>query len=320
MFSVNKKKGINFNEIILKDESGGTFVEIIPTCGAILKSFNVKQGNDFLNVIDSYLSEIDFKKNVATNGFKGCKLSPFVCRLKEGIFKFDNKSFKIDKYFLGKHAIHGLLYDVPFDIVAMNANEKNASVVLMHQYDGLSNGFPFAYKCFVTYKLSSDNDLQICTTICNTSESEMPIQDGWHPYFTFDKKINKLQLQLNVKNILQFDNELIPTGVLLPYENFKTLTAIDDSVFDDCFVINNTDNMQPACIIKDVEKNMQVEIWPSTSYPYLQIYTPDNRRSIAIENLSGAPDGFNNGMGLQMLAPSKTVEFATTFKITNLIV
>jgi aldose 1-epimerase len=317
MFSVNKKKGSNFNQVILKDESGGTFVEIIPNCGALLKSFNVKQGNNFLNVIDSYLSEIDFKKNVATNGFKGCKLSPFVCRLKEGIFKIDNMSFKIDKYFLGKHAIHGLLYDVPFDIVEMNASDTNALVVLMHQYDGLSNGFPFAYKCFVAYKLSSDNDLQICTTICNTSESEMPIQDGWHPYFSFNKGIDTLQLQFDAKEIVQFDEELIPTGHLLPYQEFRELKTLGTTEFDNCFKLD-FDKGAPVCILKDVEKNIVIKILPDKSYPFLQIYTPPHRQSIAIENLSGAPDGFNNGMGLQIVAPGKSAQFVTTFKITNL--
>jgi len=51
------------------------------------------------------------------------------------------------------------------------------------------------------------------------------------------------------------------------------------------------------------------------SYPYLQIYTPPHRRSIAIENISGVPDAFNNGMGFITLEPDQSAIFKTTYKI-----
>jgi aldose 1-epimerase len=50
----------------------------------------------------------------------------------------------------------------------------------------------------------------------------------------------------------------------------------------------------------------------------LQIYTPEDRKSIAIENLSSAPDAFNNGMGLLVLEPGETKMFTTTYQIVPL--
>jgi aldose 1-epimerase len=58
-----------------------------------------------------------------------------------------------------------------------------------------------------------------------------------------------------------------------------------------------------------------VQFFPSDSYPYLQIYTPPHRKSIAIENVSGPPDAFNNGMGFVTLEPGQSALFTTTYKV-----
>ena len=83
MFGILHKTENGFNKIVLKDESSQSFAEVIPACGAILYSFNIIKEGRIFNVIDSYENADDFSKNV-TRGFKGCKLSPFVCRMNKG--------------------------------------------------------------------------------------------------------------------------------------------------------------------------------------------------------------------------------------------
>jgi aldose 1-epimerase len=56
--------------------------------------------------------------------------------------------------------------------------------------------------------------------------------------------------------------------------------------------------------------------YTNARYPYLQIYTPDHRQSIAIENLSGAPNSFNNGMGLIRMAPRQTLTFNLWYQLS----
>ena len=74
---------------------------------------------------------------------------------------------------------------------------------------------------------------------------------------------------------------------------------------------------QPLCTLTHPHKGVSVEFHPERSYPYLQVYTPDHRQSIAIENLSAAPDAFNNRMGLVTLEPDHTKTFSTRYKITK---
>jgi aldose 1-epimerase len=50
----------------------------------------------------------------------------------------------------------------------------------------------------------------------------------------------------------------------------------------------------------------------------LQIYTPPHRKSIAIENLSSAPDAFNNKIGLIELGPEDSHAFQTRYRIESL--
>jgi aldose 1-epimerase len=317
MFSAKQISDTDFDKIILTDVSANTSVEIIPSCGAILHAFTINNNGVLLNVIDSYDNEADFKSNLESKGFKSSKLSPFVCRLKNAQYHFGQKAYTINKFLLGKHAIHGLLYDVPFTLIKQWADEKSAGVLLQHQYAGASNGYPFNYTCAVTYELKKQNALTITTTIANNDESAIPMQDGWHPYFTFGNSINDLQFEFKSKEIVEFDSELVPTGKLLPYEEFGSLKKIGTTQLDNCFTLNFTE-CQPMCVLSDTQKKIQIEIHPDRNYPYLQIYTPPHRKSIAIENLSGAPDGFNNGMGVKVLAPGEEASFTTVYKITSL--
>jgi aldose 1-epimerase len=306
-----------FNKFVLKEMQSNTSVEIIPSCGAVLHAFNVVQNSEMLNVIDNYDSENDFKENVTSKGFKSCKLSPFACRLKDSTYWFEGNKYTINKFFLGKNGHHGLLYDCVFKLIEQGSNEEMAFATMKYEYRVTDKGFPFAYDCLVTYKLEKDNKLSLITKIVNRGEKSMPVQDGWHPYFTFGGNVDDLELQFKSKSRVEFDHELLPTRKLMNYDEFISLRKIGATDFDHCFLLN-AEEKQPYCILKDVDKKIQLEIYPEDSYPYLQLYIPSHRKSIAIENLSAAPDAFNNRMGLVILDPDENKIFTTTYKITPL--
>lgn len=306
-----------FTKVILKDKAANTTAEIIPSCGAVLNAFTVAVNDTLINIVDGFENETDFKMNVAGKGFKSCKLSPFACRINNASYHFGEKDYHIEKFLLNGSALHGLLYDVVFTVTGTWADEKSAGVTLRYQYNGSDKGYPFKYTCAVTYELKKDNALTLTTSITNTDEGLIPMQDGWHPYFGFGGSINELQLEFQSKEIVEFSDALIPTGKLQSYQEYGALKKIEAAEFDNCFTVNFAE-CQPLCVLRDKEKKLQLEIYPGKNYPYLQIYTPPHRKSIAIENLSAAPDAFNNGMGLKTLTPGSTETFITTYKITSL--
>lgn len=306
-FSVNIQTEENYHVITLKDDASKTEATIF-SFGALLNYFLI-DGKQ--NIIDGFPSLADAKKNI-TNGFKSAKLSPFVCRIEKGEYNFKEKKYKTGKHFLKEEAIHGLLYDEPFIILNSNATDDESLVQLQYNYIKKIEGFLFEFECIITYTLQSENKLTLATTIINKSFEEMPLADGWHPYFKFDQKINDLLFSLNADKILEFNDRLLPTGKILPFDNFQSPQKLEETFFDNCFVLNDTNNV--ACVLNDEQNKLKLEIYPSELYSYLQVYTPPHRTSIAIENLSAAPDAFNNQIGLIILRPAESRTFSTTYK------
>jgi len=314
MFSISKIQEDGFEKIILKDNDTNTYAAIIPDCGAILQSFVAERNGQKFNIVDSYSSAIDFKENVESKGFRGAKLSPFVCRLNHGTYQFGEKKYTVEKYYLGESAIHGILYDKVYTIISETANELHASVTLKCEYRNEDKGYPFNYDCLVTWQLEKDNKLSFTTECVNKDEGLIPIQDGWHPYFNLGDAVDELQLEFQSKELVEFNSELLPTQNLIPYTEFNSLKKIEDRFFDNCFTLN-LETCQPMCVLRNHLKKIELEILPEASYPYLQIYIPPHRKNIALENLSGAPDAFNNGMGVTTLEPGESALFKAAYKI-----
>jgi len=300
-----------FPVICLEDEETGCTAEIY-SFGALLNSFTIKNGNSTHNVIDGFTNTQDAKDNI-TNGFKSARLSPFVCRVKSGRYQFNGSPHAINKFFLGKEAIHGVLYDVPFSITQKGADDKNAYVTLAFEYNKINEGYPFPFHTAVTYTLQNNNTLLITTTVTNTGKQDMPLADGWHPYFTLGSKVNELLVQLNTRQLMVFDEYLLPTGDYINYNAFATPRHLGETFLDNCFVLD--DSEKPACVLKNEANGLQLTIYAKQGYPYLQVYTPPHRNSIAVENLSGAPDAFNNGIGLIIAKPGEHYTFAAAYTL-----
>lgn len=313
MFSLKREHKNGFDTVVLEDNSNNTSIEIIPDCGAMLRAFTVKEDNVTLNIIDSYLNKAEYDTEAESKGFKGLKLSPFPCRIQNASYSFNGTKYKFSNNLVNGSAIHGLLYNKSFVIIEQWADDCKAFVFLLYKYKGDNSGYPFSYDCEVIYSLQKHNRLTVQTNIKNTGKSSLPVADGWHPYFTFHRNVSDLELQFNSTGILEFVN-LIPTGAILPNSRFLNPQLIGDQEIDNSFLLDFARN-QPVCILRDRVSGWQLEITPDLSYPYLQIYIPPHRNSIAIENLSAPPDSFNNKMGLVTLPPGGTSNFTTTYRL-----
>ena len=311
MFAIEKLQHNGFDKILLTDNASESRVEVVPGCGAMLHAFTVGYGTDAINIIDSYDNKRAFDESAEANGFKGLKLSPFPCRIPNASYRFNNRQYHFTNFLLNGSAIHGLLYKQPFRLVQEQATENFAGIRVLHQYKGVDAGYPFPYDCIIDYRLEKENTLSITTTIKNTGASALPIADGWHPYFTFGGKVDDLELQFQSQEVMEFIN-LIPSGKILPYTAFSSPARIGETALDNSFVLDFS-KAQPMCILRDPATGWQLEIRPDKSYPYLQIYIPPHRKSIAIENLSAPPDSFNNGIGLITLEPGAGTRFFTQY-------
>lgn len=314
MFSLKTDSECGFNLIQLSDVSNGTHVSIVPECGAILHDFSVLKNGTRHHLLATYADRDEFKNRLAEKGFMGCKLSPFAGRLNNGLYSFDGIEYTTGRFFLGHHALHGLIYDASFNIINKGAESDAATVDLLHPYKGNHAGFPFHYDCRIRYKLGKENRLSITTQIESKDHRPFPIQDGWHPYFRFGNNIGDMILELQSNSVADTDETMIPTGTWTPYTQFRSAKTIGSAHFDHCFQLNS-DASSPALSLRDPASGINLNVFLRQGYPYLQLYTPEDRSSIAIEPMSAPPDAFNNRQGLLIVNPGERVEFQIEFQI-----
>lgn len=311
--------GADKQSFTLKDNTSGTSAEIL-TFGAVLNRFSTpgKNGQP-VNVVDGFKDVADARQNI-TNGFHSAKLSPFVCRLHKGEYEFEGKSHKIDKFYMGDSAIHGLLFDANYEVSATHVDENKATLSLIYTYRDSAQGYPFAFDIEIIYKLSAGNELQVTTYVTNAGTGDMPLNDGWHPYFKLGTTINTAAVRFDAKELVEFDEALLPNGKTSLYTSFNRFQEFGETELDNCFTLNQPSYQGdlPAFEIKDEAIGLSLSIFPDEAYPYLQIYTPPSRQSIAVENLSSIPDSFNNKTGLIKLKPGEGKTFSTTYKLAQI--
>ncbi|MFZ9263255.1 MAG: aldose 1-epimerase [Chitinophagaceae bacterium] len=314
-FSCTRIQQNGWEEIVLKDEHSQFAATIIPSGGAILNKLEVNHNGKIFNLVEGFEHGEDWKEN-KTKGCKSAKLSPFVCRLNHSTYEWEGAKYTCKKYVLNGHAIHGLLFDATHEVEFCESNNFYAECKLFFRYDGSHPGYPFAYDMNVRYRLESEGRLTITTTVHNRSGRTIPISDGWHPYFKIGETIDTATLQINAKQQLEFNNDLIPTGNKIKDERWYKAGKLNDVFLDNSFVLLQNDPL-PHCTLKDETIGLAIHFYPDESYPILQVYTPAHRRSIAIENLSAAPDAFNNKIGLVALNADQSQAFKTMIKVDS---
>lgn len=293
--------------IQLMDQANGTMVEI--HCkGGLMNRWTVQNEGQALELILGNEGAADFEKN----GFRSGKMSPFSCRIDGGKYQIDHQTYKFKKFYLGEHALHGIMYDAEFSILSTQLQNDYAQVILTSSYEAKDPGYPFPYEIQIQWTLYSDNLIEIKTTIINRSNEMIPLMDGWHPYFSLGGDVDQYQIEFQSNAKLLMREDLIPSGALLHENRFKDGLQIGKVHLDDCFLLDPIRNK-----IKLSYAGKSITVTPTHNYPYLQLYTPDDRKSIAIENLSGAPDCFNNKIGLQQLEPQGQIYFETTYQFNT---
>lgn len=287
---------------------------VIHSFGALLGEWSISTSQGRMEVIDGYKSIEDAIETV-TDGFKSAKLSPFVCRLYEGKYLFKGLPHTIEKHYINESAIHGLVYDAIYEITDHGFDEQHAFVQLQYHYQEKNQGFPFEYLINIRYTLRKNAALEIITTITNTGITEMPLSDGWHPYFQLGGKVNDQELEIKAEKTMVFNEKLIPTGETKEFSKFKSLEKIGTTELDNCFKLE--DRSAYACLLLNPSNELELKIIADSSYPYLQIYIPPQRSSIAIECLSSPPDSFNNLIDLIILQPGESKNFVTNYILTQ---
>lgn len=275
---------------------------IITTQGATLESLILNKQA----LIEGHHNKEEF---LACKSARSAFLVPYPNRINKGTYEYKGKTHQLP---IAKpkhpHAIHGFVKDKPFEIREKNTGEQ-ASITFSYIYREGEQGYPFPFTYNVTYTLH-EHKLTIEPHIINTGKSTLPIGWGWHPYFTLGPSIDNLSIHISAPmNKILVDKAMIPTGKSIEETGFIIPLPLKNQAFDTCFVLDER-HEQVNIMLTDGKQHLVIT---QHNLPFIQIYTPKGRKSIAIEPMTCPPDVFNNKNNLMELAPKK--EWSTTVAI-----
>lgn len=287
MYSIQSQNNANAGHLILANAEKTTQAIISLHEGARISSLIV-EGKTIIKELPDFPYAYSYAAAI---------LFPFVSRIENGTYHFDGKTYQLNCNQAGINALHGLVYNKTFITENQEINDKNAAVTLRYTETNPPKGFPFKYELQLTYTLS-ENDLSLHIKATNLDVVPFPYTVGWHPYF-FTEHLQESLVKFNSHQQVAFDEKLI-TKELLPYGNEEEF-VLNNKQLDDCFMMDDDK-------IEFITPSYQLKITSDAAQSYLQMFTPPHRLLIAIEPMTGISNSFNNGIGLQVLAPAKTYE------------
>ena len=284
-------------EILYGDQSA-TVTEV----GATLRSYRVG-GFETLDT---------FGADEMSDASRGQVLLPFPNRIDGGLYEFRGQENQLPLTEpAADNAIHGLTRYLPWIPLSWTPSR-----VVMVQRVYPQDGYPYVLALQIEYELSSLG-LTVATTATNVGAEPLPFGAGHHPYLTVGTPtINVATLKLPASAYLKTNDRLIPTGsagVEGTEFDFREAKPIGDVELDTCFtdVIPDADGFTRV-VMTHPDASPDITVGMDASHGFIQAYTgdtlpeEDQRRGIAIEPMTCAPNAFNSGDGLRVLDPGES--------------
>lgn len=316
MFVIKKVDHENILLTHLHVSNEKTSFKIFPNLGASLQEICFEE----ISVIDGIeISEkgiLDYENN-----YKSSLLFPFPGRIENGKYTYNRQSFQLKSNESNRlNAIHGLVYDQHFAIDKLEATEDKATIVLSYVSDGNLEGFPFKFRLLITYVMTEDS-VQLNFDVENLEQDSFPFGMGWHPYFdvlrfTSTALSTSHSVQAAHQRYFRSDNlksssltfssdkQLVCNENQIPKTTkehiLKTTFDLEDQFFDDCFILSD------KVVRFNTEKYALQMKLGETADAFLQLFTPLEKNSIAIEPMTCSTDVFNSENGLKVLQPKAT--------------
>ncbi len=298
--------------LIMKNESTGEYAEIIPDLGATVHTLHLVSGDTVRSILFS-----DSHDEIGTNPlFRGRILFPFNDAIPHGEYTFNNTRHNLDLNAPNENlTMHGYVYDKQFRNICQECTRDSCSVSL--QYTLTSDqmrGYPFNLTLTVTYILKNQ-EFNVRFEIINPGTEAAPLSFGWHPYFTFDGSIEGAILKMDSSHYLETDSLHIPTGRLL---------ECNDSPFDfskgvdiTSLVIDNAVTAPSDGTVYLSKDDRTITLLQDTNFfKYVQIFSPNDGTSIALEPVSAGANCFNRPeLGLITLEPDERIDTFASVRV-----
>lgn len=269
-------------------------ITIIPRLGGMLSKYVVNgvsvidgiQENSLLMFPDSELK-------------KGALLFPFPTSVKNGIYTFNNRTYKLSKNSVdGKHASNGLLLNqyIPFNssVLKMDLGRIELKTI----FSGF-DGFPFLFECKIIYTLNDEGSLNIRFKISNKGKRAFPFGLGWFPFFNI---LENEQMCIDLPAISE--TKLDANGLCISDEEYcdELDEIVNKKTYQSIYRLSS-DYIRLISDYKDIEL-----ILDRTLFPYVEL-EKNSTKTIGIKPCTCYADAFNDSRRRRVLEPMESVFF-----------
>lgn len=212
-----------------------------------------------------------------------CNLLPYAGRIRNGTYRFMGRRYSFPRGEDG-NSIHGFARDREFEMSSPVGSSAVCYAVIG------DDGYPSELNVGIRYDLSP-GWFAVRYDVSNTGKASAPLVIGSHPYFLTEGRWRITPSSPAVR--LRLADMYFPDGTT---EEFDFGRYLNDVPLDSCF------NGGGSLLLSSERGDLVVS---RTGMDYFLVYNGEYAlgRSVAIEPMTGAPDAYNNGIGLRVLAP-----------------
>ena len=308
-------KGVHEGYAIIALEGAGQKVCILPENGLNLYSWTV-DGREIM------MEPGDFSLFGTKYGIP--LLFPMPNRVKDSVYRWEGRDYVLQKRGV-KIARHGLVCDEPFTVTAMGAEDDKAYVTAEIEIvpgNALYEGYPFACLLCVTYTLT-ENGVRMDAHIENRGEQTMPFGFAAHPYFTKRGDASRCFIKAPLHRYYETDENLIPTGRILPAEGDMAVCGEYHSV--ESLNLDTVFRGMTADLSAHIRwEDLEIAITSSDCFRNAVIFTPKTKPGFCFEPQTCATNfvnlhaqGLCDESGLIALPAHRSFDCAIDYTILN---
>ncbi len=286
-------------------EKGNSKLALDIMQGAQILELKLEVKNSSLDVILAFDSKNDFFRS------GNFLMFPWVNRLENDELRLNDRLpilLNPKKRDSNGLPIHGNFFDAKRKLIAIRQNSITLSA------EKFAEDFPEFTETFYLEK----NSLSIEIEFFNPSNTDMFFSFGYHPYLKLAKKIDELKFETNLDYYIPLNEKLLPEKNFNPrpsVEIFGNQNSLKNIKLDH-LLLNQSESEKTFFSLLDESENLELKLSYSknSSYSFMQIYTSEDRNSIAIEPLSSTGNSFfNTKANLCCLRPNEKMK--SSFKI-----
>lgn len=313
-FEIQKQHFGDLTEYIIQETLSGNRFVVVPELGGIVRQLSLRKENTLYSVLKTPATP-DTLKNDTQSASE--LLFPFASRIPGGAYTFFSKSYMLDRNDPSHDsAIHGMVRKQVFHLSEQVVHDDRAYIKLHYNLRGAA-GYPFEIDFSVVYTIHADGLFTITYEAHNAGSEPAPAMFGWHPYFILGNEIvDAWKIDIPSDEIVTFDDDMIPIGKA-PFP-ISGPTLLFKKVLDNCFLVKSNQKTASTRLISD-NQHVTLEIEQETGegkFNHLVIYTPPERDCVAIEPLTANVNAFNNGEGLNVIAPGHSISGTIGVRLT----